>query len=281
MLIAQMSDPHFLPSGTLAFGKVDVAGCLERAIDHLNALDPPPDLVLITGDLTNDGDVPVFAELAERLDRLIAPYYPLPGNHDQREAMRLAFGHLDCLPGDGRLCYVVDDWPIRIIALDTLVEGRPSGRLGPDQLAWLERRLKEKSRKPTLVALHHHPFRSGIGHMDRSMLRDADDLAAVVVRHAQIERVLCGHIHRPVQQRFAGTIAQSALAVAHQTQLVFGDGRGPWICEPPAVLLHYWNGARVVTHQSMIGAYGPTGRFSDPHRTMPADAVREALRRAE
>ncbi len=43
MLIAQISDLHFLPKGTLAFGRVDVAGCLERAIDHLNALQPRPD----------------------------------------------------------------------------------------------------------------------------------------------------------------------------------------------------------------------------------------------
>ena len=56
MLIAQMSDLHFLPRGMLAFGKVDTADCLERGIAHLNALDPAPDVVLITGDLTSDGD---------------------------------------------------------------------------------------------------------------------------------------------------------------------------------------------------------------------------------
>jgi 3',5'-cyclic AMP phosphodiesterase CpdA len=269
MLIAQISDLHFLPAGMLAFGKVDVAGCLERAIAHLNALEPAPDLVLITGDLTDDGDDAAFAELVAMLATLDAPCYPLPGNHDPREAMRRAFAHLGCLPTRGRLCYTVDDFPIRIVALDSLVEGRPYGMLGPEQLAWLDARLKERPKKPTLVALHHPPFKTGIGHMDRSMLRDAEELAAVIARHPQVERVLCGHVHRPVQQRFAGTIAQIAPGVAHQIQLVLGEERGPWICEPPAMLLHHWNGTRVVSHQSMIGSYGPTGRFSDPHQAAP------------
>jgi len=269
MLIAQMSDLHFLPKGALAFGKVDVAGCLERAITHLNALVRMPDLVVITGDLTSDGDDEVYARLVAALARLEAPYVPLVGNHDPREAMRRAFDFLDCIPSRGRICYTVDDLPIRLVALDSLVERRPYGTLGPEQLAWLDKRLAERPKKPTLVALHHPPFRTGIGHMDHSMLRDGDELAAVIDRHPQVERVICGHIHRPVQQRFAGTIAQVAPGIAHQTQLVLGEDRGPWICEPPGVLLHYWNGSRVVSHQSMIGDYGPTGRFSDPHQAAP------------
>ena len=94
MLIAQISDLHFLPKGMLGFGRIDVAGCLERAIDHLNALQPRPDAVLITGDLTNGSGANVWAELLGMLARLTAPIYPLPGNHDDREQMRAAFAHL-------------------------------------------------------------------------------------------------------------------------------------------------------------------------------------------
>jgi 3',5'-cyclic AMP phosphodiesterase CpdA len=97
------------------------------------------------------------------------------------------------------------------------------------------------------------------------MLRDAADLALVIERHPQVERVLCGHVHRSVQRRFAGTIAQIAPGVAHQIRLTLGPERGPWICEPPGMLLHQWDGQSLVSHVSMIGDYGPTGRFSDPH----------------
>jgi 3',5'-cyclic AMP phosphodiesterase CpdA len=235
----------------------------------VNALVPLPDLVVITGDLTSDGDDRVYAALVAELARLEAPYCPLVGNHDPREPMRRAFDFLDCIPSRGRICYTVDDFPIRLVALDSLVEGRPSGTLGAEQLAWLDKRLAERPKKPTLVALHHPPFLTGIDHMDYSMLRDDEELAAVIAKHPQVERVICGHIHRPVQQRFAGTIAQVAPGIAHQTALVLGQGRGPWICEPPGVLLHTWNGSRVVSHHSMIGSYGPTGRFSEPHQAAP------------
>ena len=273
MLIAQISDLHFLPKGMLAFGQIDVAGHLERTVNHINNLSPQPDLVVITGDLTSDGDEQAYAGLVEMLAALDAPYCPLVGNHDPREETRRAFRFTRFIPTHGRICYAIDDFPIRLIALDSLVDRRPYGTLGPEQIAWLDKRLAERPKKPTLVALHHPPFRTGIGHMDHSMLRDGDELAAVITRHPQVERVICGHIHRPVQQRFAGTIAQVAPSIAHQTMLMLNDERGPWICEPPSMLLHYWNGSRIASHQSVIGEYGPTGRFSTRHTTASGEQV--------
>ena len=157
MLIAQISDLHFLPKGVLAFGRVDVAGCLERAIDHLNTLRPRPDAVLITGDLTNDGDAAVWGELMEVLRRLEAPIWPLPGNHDDRELMRAACAGLGLFPKAGPLRFAAKLGPLCLIGLDSLIPGDPAGRLGPEQLAWLDARLAEAPEQATLVALHHPP----------------------------------------------------------------------------------------------------------------------------
>jgi 3',5'-cyclic-AMP phosphodiesterase len=263
MLIAQLSDPHFVPKDVRLFGKLDTAGFLERAVGHLNAL--APDLVLITGDLTNDGDASVYAGFAAIVGRLRAPFFVLSGNHDDRELMRQRFG-AGYLPDSGPLCYAIDRFAVRLIALDTLVQGETWGEVGPEQLAWLDTRLAEVPDKPTVVALHHPPFRTGIGHLDWSMLRDAEDLAAVIGRHGQVERVVCGHVHRSIQRRFAGTLAQTAPSCAHQAELILGDAPATWICEPPAVLLHRWDPADgLVSHVSLIGEYGPAGRFDEPH----------------
>jgi 3',5'-cyclic AMP phosphodiesterase CpdA len=268
MLIAQMSDPHLVPGDVRLFGRLDTVAFLERAIAHLNAL--APDVVLITGDLTNDGDAGVYAAFAAIVGRLRAPFYVLTGNHDDRELTRQRFAADGYLPDSGPLCYAIDRFAVRVIALDTLVAGEPWGRLGPEQLDWLDARLGEVPDKPTLVALHHPPFRTGIGHLDRSMLRDAAALAAVIGRYGQVERVLCGHVHRSIQCRFAGTLAQSAPSCAHQTELILGEAPATWICEPPAVLLHWWDPASgLVSHVSMIDDFGPPGRFSDPHTTAP------------
>jgi Icc protein len=265
MLLVQMSDPHFLPRGMLAYGKLDVAAYLERAVAHVAGLEPAPDAILITGDLTSDGDQAVYAELVGMLGGLVAPVFPLPGNHDRRDLLRAAFPGI--VPASGPIAYVIERFPVRVVMLDSLVEGQSYGKLGLDQLAWLDATLRADPAAPTLVALHHPPFRTGIDHMDYSMLQDADALAEVVSRHPQVERVVAGHVHRVIQRRFAGTLAVTAPGIAHQVALVLGPGRGPWDCEPPGVLLHYWSDAAgLVTHVSPIGAYGPTGRFSDPHR---------------
>jgi len=278
VLLAQISDLHFLPKGTLAFGRVDTAGCLERAIDHLNALTPAAAAVLITGDLTNDGDAPVWAELMRRLGRLRAPVLlAVPGNHDDRELMRAALAPLGYLPADGPLRFAVELGPLHLIGLDSLIPGQPGGRLGPDQLAWLDEQLGRAPERPTLVALHHPPFRTGIDHMDAMMLEDGQALAAVVGRHSQVLRVLCGHVHRSIQCRFAGTLGQIGPGVAHAVQLTLAGAPSRWVLEPPAVLLHEWRDALgLVSHLDFIGEF-PVGRFSSEH-ARAADAHSGALR---
>ena len=159
---------------------------------------------------------------------------------------------------------------MRILALDSSVDGKPYGRLGEAQLDWLSATLDADRNKPTLVMLHHPPFKTGIGHMDWSMLHDSGALADVIRGHPQVERVLAGHVHRAVQTRFAGTIAQIAPGTAHQVKLVLGEGRGPWVMEPPGFLLHHWNaGDGLVTHELPIGRFGPEGGFQDPHIGAP------------
>jgi 3',5'-cyclic AMP phosphodiesterase CpdA len=263
MLLAQISDLHFLPRGSLAFGAVDTAGCLERAIAHLNALEPAPAAVLITGDLTNDGDAAVWEALVEMLGELRSPVCAVPGNHDGRELMRHAFAPLELFMDEGPLCFALDLGPVRLIGLDSLIEGEPAGRLGPEQLVWLDRRLGDAPDKPVLVALHHPPFRTGIDHMDAMMLEDGAELGQVIARHDHVERVLCGHVHRSVQCRWAGTIAQICPNVAHAVELTLVGAPARWVMEPPAVLLHEWrDGQGLVTHLDFIGEFR-SGRFGD------------------
>jgi len=266
MLFVQISDMHYLKQGVLSFGKVDTHAYLEHCIEQIERLDPRPDAVLVTGDLTNDGDLLAYQALADKLAALQLPIYPIPGNHDDRDLIRQAFPMVKVLSPEGPLSYAIDHFPVRLLALDSSVDGKPYGRLGDAQLAWLGERLSEDKEKPTLVMLHHPPFKTGIGHMDWSMLRDADALAAIIQGHSQIERVLCGHVHRAVQTRFAGTIAQIAPGIAHQVKLVLDEGRGPWNSEPPGMLLHVWEEELgLVTHQLPIGEFGPEGSFGDAH----------------
>ena len=89
--IAQISDLHIKPPGTLAYGKVDTGRALERCVASLNAFDPAPDFVVISGDLADTPNVEEYDYLKRLLEPLKLPFAGIPGNHDSRELMRAAF----------------------------------------------------------------------------------------------------------------------------------------------------------------------------------------------
>jgi Icc protein len=261
MLIAQITDLHILPEGRLAFGHVDTAACLARAVARLRALDPRPDVAVATGDLVDTGSAAEYAHLSRLLAPLDLPLYLLPGNHDSREALAAAFPDHAYLPRNGGfLQYCVEDWPLRLIALDTIIPGEPGGRLCEQRLAWLAARLAEQPDRPTLIMMHHPPFATGIGHMDVMALEAPEGLAEIVQRHGKVARVICGHDHRSIQSAFAGTIASVAPSTAHQVMLDLTlDGAARYILEPPGFHLHLWRPeSGLVTHTAFTEEFpGP------------------------
>jgi 3',5'-cyclic AMP phosphodiesterase CpdA len=240
--------------------RVDTAAHLARAVAHINALRPAPDLVLVTGDLVDAGKPEEYVHLRELLAPLAMPAYLIPGNHDLRDPLRAAFAAHRYLPAGGFVQYVIDEDPLRLIALDTLTPGAPHGELCARRLDWLEARLAE-SEMPTILFMHHPPFECGMKEFDDCRLNvGAERLAAIVKRHPNVERILCGHVHRPIQVRWAGTIASVAPSTAHQATLDLApDAPLMFSMDPPAVALHQWRpGTGLVTHLSYIGEYdGP------------------------
>jgi Icc protein len=260
MIVAQLSDPHIVAAGTsprtpAGFGPIDTAAFLARAVAEVNRLDPLPDAVLLTGDLVDKGEPAEYERLRDLLAPLAMPVFVIPGNHDARDPLRAVFGADGYLPAAGFIQYAVDEYPLRMIALDTLVPGKPHGELCTDRLTWLDRTLAAAPERPTLVFMHHPPFVTGIDYMDRFGLAGADGLAAVVARHSQVERVLCGHLHRAIDRRFAGTVAGTAPSTAHQIGLnLLPEAPLRFTFEPPGYQLHLWReGSGLVTHTAVIG----------------------------
>ena len=253
MLLAQISDLHITPPGTLAYGRIDTAAYLARAIDALNALDPRPDAVLITGDLTDAGGIDEYRQLRTLLERLAIPWHLIAGNHDERGNLRAVFGDRPELASDdGFVHHVFDVSDVRVIALDTLDPGSGAGRLCPARLAWLETQLDASRDRPVVIGMHHPPFACGIGFMDDIRLAPDDSRAldALVRRHPNVERIVCGHVHRAITARFGGTIVWCAPSTAHQVALQLKpDGRDALVMEPPAYGLHLWRAdLGLVTH---------------------------------
>jgi 3',5'-cyclic-AMP phosphodiesterase len=270
MLIAQITDTHISTPGSVNDRYFRTPEHLERAVAHLNRLAPRPDVVLATGDLVERGEPEEYARLRAILDRLAMPLYVIPGNHDSREHLAYAFADRGYLPARGEfLHYTVEEWPVRLVGLDTQVPGQPGGALCPERLAWLDARLGEAPPQPTLVFMHHPPFVTGLAAMDGMGLEGKEALAAVIRRHPQVERIACGHVHRPMTRRFAGTVATTCPATAHQIALELRPAeRLSVVMEPPACTLHLWLGADagLVSHVSVIGDERPPFTVFDGQR---------------
>jgi 3',5'-cyclic AMP phosphodiesterase CpdA len=264
MVIAQISDLHITVEGALAYGRVDTAGFLTRAIEQILHLSPRPDLVVATGDLVDGGRPEEYRRLRHLLSPVPMPVYLMPGNHDDRDALRSVFTDHDYLPPGGAfLHYAIDAGPLRLIALDTVVPGRAGGLMCEQRIEWLARRLDEASDRPVVIFMHHPPFKTGIEHMDRIGCAGADAMGRVVRKHRRIEHVLCGHLHRPIQTRWCGTIASTAPSTAHQVTLdLRRNGPPTFTMDPPAFLMHVWNDGGLVTHTHYVGDFAGPYSFS-------------------
>ena len=267
LTICQLTDLHVRPVGVPAYRVAETNMLTERALRRVAALRPAPDVVIITGDLTDCGLVREYELLAEMLRRnLSMPVYVVPGNHDRREVLLASLPGTRSMEG-GFVQYAVDLSPARIVMLDTVVPGAGHGELCQQRLDWLDRTLAEKPEAPTLIGMHHPPFRCGIAHMDSIALREPGRFADIVARHPHVQRIVCGHHHRPVVAHLAQAIVSIAPSVAHQVEFDLSpDAPAAFVMEPSAFELHLWEAdTGFVSHTALVEAFpGPYPFLSDP-----------------
>jgi Icc protein len=259
VLIAQLSDPHIRPDGVLYQGVADSNAQFASAIAQVNALDPRPDLVLLSGDLVDKGTPHEYAKLRELLAGLAIPSLVIPGNHDDRDAFRAAFWDHDYLPGAGPMHYAAGaHGPVRILALDVTLPGLHHGAVDEAAARWLDETLAAEPARPTIVMMHQPPFDTGVPYLDLYACREGARLADVVSRHRQVERIVCGHVHRFMLLRFGGTLLCTAPSTTTAIALQLRpDARPASHLEPPAFLLHHWRPG-LLTHFVPVGAFpGP------------------------
>ncbi|WP_275288587.1 metallophosphoesterase [Halomonas elongata] len=149
-----------------------------------------PDMVLVTGDVSQDETAASYALAERELARLGCPWFWLPGNHDEPGLMNECRAFQE----------TVDLGRRRLLLLNTRIPGQTHGALGEARLGALARRLAEDDR-PTLIAMHHPPISVGSRWVDALGLADAEAFWEVLAAHERIEAILCGHIHQAFEHR--------------------------------------------------------------------------------
>jgi 3',5'-cyclic-AMP phosphodiesterase len=270
VLIAQISDLHIKPPGSLAYGRVDTAAALQRCVAALNEFKPKPDFVVISGDLADTPTAEEYEYLKRLLEPLKLPFAGIPGNHDSQRLMRAAFPQAAYAFGSGPLNQRLEIGGLDLLLLDSSVRGQPHGELDAATLQWLDATLASAADRPALLFLHHPPFTTGIWHMDRQNLLNAGELAPIIRRHPRLQLIAAGHVHRATLTMFAGVPTTICPAPNHAVDLDLAELRQPsFKVEPPAFHLHAWfpgeGFGSVVTHQVQIGD------FDGPHPFFGAD----------
>ena len=255
MLIAQISDFHVRAHGEESTFGIDNNANLRAAVAMLNDLDPAPDVVIGTGDLANRGRPEEYAALRDLLAPLKAPIYLIPGNHDTVRHLRAAFRDRDYLAGEaGFVGYVVDRYPLRLIGFDSTLPDAHNGAVCPKRLAWLQSRLEEEPDRPTLLFMHHPPFKTGIWWMDGiGIVEGVSELRELLDTHPQVQRIVCGHLHRAIQANLGRTPVSVCPSTSYQVCLDTRPESPPkFIAEPPSLQLHRWTGETLVSHTAYV-----------------------------
>lgn len=189
--LVQLTDLHlFADSGRQLLG-LPTMESFEAVLRQVSLLQPQPELLLLTGDLSQDGKPESYERLHDMLQLLECSAYWLPGNHDRLPAME------QCLAGgviSDQKSFQAGGW--HFLLLNSQVPGCVHGHLASDTLEWLEYQLNLVGEVPTLVSLHHPPFVVGSDWLDGSTLQNPDALFAVLDRYPKVKLVLFGHIHQ-------------------------------------------------------------------------------------
>lgn len=191
LLVAQITDTHlFAEVEPKVFG-VQTYSSLQAVVEKLKTLQVQPDILLLTGDLSQDETSQSYDRIVEAIAPLNIPAYWLPGNHDNLPIMEQILQHP---PINGTKSFSSGGWNFLLIS--SLIPGCVHGEISLQSLDWLESQLSQVTELPTLVALHHPPCLINSEWMDRINLRNNEEFLAVVDRYPQIKLVVFGHIHQ-------------------------------------------------------------------------------------
>ncbi len=228
-LIAQLSDVH-LGGRTAGSGER-----FSQAIDEINSMTRPPQLVVMTGDITEDGTDEQWAEFEERVAALSVPWEVIAGNHDR--AVDNLRGHRTTTTGT-----------LRLILLDT-----SSDEFTADDADWLDAELGSDDSR-TVVAIHQPPFETGLWWMDAVGLAGGDRFEAVIRRHPHVELVMCGHVHRPITTNWGGCAVFVCPSTESAAAIDFDPKHEPaTTAEAPTIAMHAFTETSVISHILPIG----------------------------
>lgn len=203
--VVQISDSHLFREPTDELLGLNTEESLQRVLALVTNEQPNIDLILVTGDVSQDGSSESYLRFREHIEHFGKPVFWLPGNHDEMHQMRTLVADEDNLSP----C-TIDRGPWRIVMLDSTLPRKVPGELSVEQLTFLETTLLEATRRLDLrhvmVCLHHHPVPLGSRWLDNVGLKNPEPFLEIIDHYPIVRSIVCGHVHQ-ASERLRGEVS--------------------------------------------------------------------------
>jgi len=198
--VLQVTDTHLFSEADGCLLSVNTLDSFHAVIETIKTQGIEYDLVLATGDISQDHSIRSYQRFEQGITHLTKPCFWLPGNHDYKLSMESIIPSAQIY--DDRHVLMGEHW--QVILLDSQVAGVPHGRLSELQLKYLDNKLTEYKHLYTLVLIHHHSVLVGSDWLDQHRLHDAHLLWDIISKHDHVKGILGGHVHQDFNRLFSG-----------------------------------------------------------------------------
>lgn len=247
MYIFQISDLHFQTEDERSVNN------LQKIVESIDRQDVKPDMLLISGDLTQGQKYANYESIFNTLKQLDTPIYCITGNNDSSTGlMRALAEYLPQHPVSEMktyLQYCVEDYPFRLIGLDSFAPGNLSGEMDDERLLWLEEKLNHNPQKKlTLVMIHQFTLPNSL---HRGFMPWFTKFNRIIADHPdEVRLVVSGHVHTSISGQEGRTRFISAVSTNWNSLLDFKD-HGNQIKDlsaPIGYLIHYFDGNGFISY---------------------------------
>jgi Icc protein len=221
MKFIHLSDTH-LVSGRNGHYASDPYLKLKRATESINKYQSDADFMVITGDLTDSGNLDAYEDLREILEELVIPYYLIIGNHDNRDNFFQIFSDIyDYQNSFTQFSLIKDN--MFFLFLDTKFGDLHDGGFCEERFEWLENQLKANSKLPTYLFMHHPPFLINHKQMDDIGFRQKEKFWEILSKFQNVKHIFFGHVHLLISGSYKGVSYSSIRSTNHQVALLSQD----------------------------------------------------------
>lgn len=193
-LFCQISDTHFMHKLEKIYDQIETYSQFTKVIEYCKNLNPNPDFYIMSGDLIHDKSE-YYHNYIQLCNQLNKPFYLMMGNHDLRDSLKNYILNKKLIDKNGFINFTIDNYSLKIICLDTVIESVIEGEITKESLNWLEKELEKDKIRPTIIFMHHPPIKIGSVLFDDIKCKNGNDFLLLIKKYPNVFKIVFGHVH--------------------------------------------------------------------------------------